>query len=185
MLLCAKRLERGRFAWPEGLCQNASGLLRERPSRRVPAAPSMRQSGIIGAFTSCEFNARAVLAALAIGLAMPTIAANNPVAEATSLNEDANALSNQGRYVEAGYTTCLRSCSTALNSIAAVIDRLGKLGALCLADIYWNGSGTGGARQYPCLWRLSDPAFLFVTGSSGEIEQAAKSFRVKLERIQL
>jgi cytochrome oxidase Cu insertion factor (SCO1/SenC/PrrC family) len=35
-----------------------------------------------------------------------------------------------------GYTTCQRSCPTALDSIAEAIDRLGKLGAGCPAGIY-------------------------------------------------
>jgi cytochrome oxidase Cu insertion factor (SCO1/SenC/PrrC family) len=84
-----------------------------------------------------------------------------------------------------GYTTCQRSCPTALNSIAVAIDRLGKLGATVqpvFIDMDPEWAALVGITGY---MESFGPSFLGLSGSSDEIEQAAKSFKVKLERIQL
>jgi protein SCO1 len=84
-----------------------------------------------------------------------------------------------------GYTICQRSCPTALNNIAAAIDRLGKLGAAVqpvFIDMDPERAALVSIRAY---MESFGPSFLGLTGSPDEIEQAAKSFKVKLERIQL
>jgi protein SCO1/2 len=84
-----------------------------------------------------------------------------------------------------GYTTCQRSCPTALNSIAEAIDRLGEFGAAVqpvFIDMDPKRVALVGVAAY---MESFGPSFLGLTGSTDEIGQAAKSFKVKLERIQL
>jgi protein SCO1 len=84
-----------------------------------------------------------------------------------------------------GYTTCQRSCPTALNSIAEAIDRLGKLGAAVQPVFIDMDPERAALVSIPAYMESFGPSFLGLSGSSDEIEQAAKSFKVKLERIQL
>ena len=84
-----------------------------------------------------------------------------------------------------GYTTCLRSCPTALNSIAEAIDRLGKLGATVQPVFIDMDPERAALVGIPAYMESFGSSFLGLSGSSDEIEQAAKSFEVKLERIQL
>ena len=84
-----------------------------------------------------------------------------------------------------GYTTCQRSCPTALNSIATAIDRLGKLGAAVQPVFIDMDPERAAFVSIPAYMESFGPSFLGLTGSSDEIGQAAKSFKVKLERIQL
>jgi protein SCO1 len=83
------------------------------------------------------------------------------------------------------YTTCQRSCPTALNSIAEAIDRLGKLGAAVQPVFIDMDPERAALVSIPAYMESFGPSFLGLSGSSDEIEQAAKSFKVKLERIQL
>jgi protein SCO1 len=84
-----------------------------------------------------------------------------------------------------GYTTCQRSCPTALNSIAEAIDRLGKPGAAVQPVFIDMDPERAALVSIPAYMESFGPSFLGLSGSSDEIEQAAKSFKVKLERIQL
>src|SRR6266853_3459144 len=84
-----------------------------------------------------------------------------------------------------GYMTCQRSCPTALNSIAEAIDRLGKLGAAVQPVFIDMDPERAALVSIPAYMESFGPAFLGLTGSTDEIGQAAKSFKVKLERIQL
>jgi protein SCO1/2 len=84
-----------------------------------------------------------------------------------------------------GYTTCQRSCPIALNSIAEAIDRLGKLGSSVHPIFIDMDPERAAFVSIPAYMEAFGPSFLGLTGSTGEIEAAAKSFKVKLERIQL
>jgi protein SCO1/2 len=84
-----------------------------------------------------------------------------------------------------GYMTCLRSCPTALNGIAEAIDRLGKLGASVQPVFIDMDPERAALVSLPAYMESFGPGFLGLTGSPDDVEQAAKSFNVKLERIQL
>ena len=84
-----------------------------------------------------------------------------------------------------GYTTCQRSCPTALNSIAEAIDRLGKLGAAVQPVFIDMDPERAALVSIPAYVDAFGPSFVGLTGSTEEVGQAAKSFKVKLERIQL
>jgi len=84
-----------------------------------------------------------------------------------------------------GYTTCERSCPTALNSIAEAIDRLGELGA-AVQPVFIDMDPERAALVSIAAYMGSfGPTFLGLTGSADAIKRAAKSFKIKLERIQL
>ena len=83
-----------------------------------------------------------------------------------------------------GYTTCLGTCPTALNSIAEAIDRLGAAGA-SVQPLFIDMDPEQAVRANIGLYMNSfGPSFLGLTGSSADIERAAKSFKVRVERIQ-
>jgi len=84
-----------------------------------------------------------------------------------------------------GYTTCLRVCPTALNGIAEAIDRLGKLGSSVQTVFIDMDPERAALASIPAYMESFGPSFLGLTGSTDAIEQAAKSFQVKVERIQL
>jgi len=84
-----------------------------------------------------------------------------------------------------GYTTCQRSCPTALNSIAEAIDRLGKLGAAVQPVFIDMDPERAALVSIPAYMESFGPSFLGLTGSTDEIGRAARSFKVRLERIQL
>jgi protein SCO1/2 len=84
-----------------------------------------------------------------------------------------------------GYTTCQRSCPTALNSIAEAIGRLGKLGAAVQPVFIDMDPERAALVSIPAYMEAFGSRFLGLTGSSSDVQQAAKSFRVKVERIQL
>ena len=84
-----------------------------------------------------------------------------------------------------GYTTCQRSCPTALNSIAEAIDRLGKLGAAVQPVFIDMDPERVALVSIPAYMEAFGSRFLGLTGSSSDVRQAAKSFKVKVERIQL
>jgi protein SCO1 len=84
-----------------------------------------------------------------------------------------------------GYTTCQRSCPAALNNIAEAIDRLGKLGTAVQPVFIDMDPELAALVSIPAYMEAFGPSFLGLTGSTDEIEQAARSFKVKLERIQL
>jgi protein SCO1/2 len=84
-----------------------------------------------------------------------------------------------------GYTTCQRSCPTALNNIAEAIDRLGRLGAAVQPVFIGMDPERAAVVGIPAYMEAFGPSFLGLTGSAREVEQAARSFKVKLERIQL
>src|SRR5246500_3151931 len=84
-----------------------------------------------------------------------------------------------------GYATCQRSCPTALNSIAEAIDRLGNLGAAVQPVFIDMDPERAALVSIPAYMESFGPSFLGLTGSTDDVEQAAKSFNVKLERIQL
>ena len=84
-----------------------------------------------------------------------------------------------------GYTTCQRSCPTALNSIAEAINRLGKLGAAVQPIFIDTDPERTALVSIPAYMEAFGPSFLGLTGSTDAIEQATKSFKVKLDRLQL
>src|SRR5215469_3071023 len=83
-----------------------------------------------------------------------------------------------------GYTTCQRSCPTALNSIAEAIDRLGKLGAAVQPVFIDMDPERAAFVSIPAYMEAFGPRFLGLTGSSSDVQQAANSFRVRVERTQ-
>ena len=83
-----------------------------------------------------------------------------------------------------GYTTCLGTCPTALNSIAEAIDRLGAAGA-SVQPVFIDMDPEPAVLANIQLYMDSfGPSFLELTGSSADIERAASSFKVRVERIQ-
>jgi cytochrome oxidase Cu insertion factor (SCO1/SenC/PrrC family) len=83
-----------------------------------------------------------------------------------------------------GYTTCLGTCPTALNSIAEAIDRLGAAGDSVqpvFIDMDPEQAVLANIRLY---MNSFGPSFLGLTGSSADVERAARSFKVRVERIQ-
>jgi cytochrome oxidase Cu insertion factor (SCO1/SenC/PrrC family) len=83
-----------------------------------------------------------------------------------------------------GYTTCLRTCPTALNSIAEAIDHLGEAGASVHPVFIDMDPELAALLSIPPYMESFGPSFLGLTGSSDDIERAAKSFKVRVERIQ-
>jgi len=83
-----------------------------------------------------------------------------------------------------GYTTCWRACPTALNNIAEAIDHLGALGASVRPVFIDMDPERAAVTSIELYMGSFGPSFLGLTGSSDDIEQAAKSFKVKVERIQ-
>ena len=83
-----------------------------------------------------------------------------------------------------GYTTCLGTCPTALNSIAEAIDRLGAAGASVQPVLIDMDPERAAVVSIPAYMESFGPSFLGLTGSPDDIERAAKSFKVRVERIQ-
>jgi cytochrome oxidase Cu insertion factor (SCO1/SenC/PrrC family) len=83
-----------------------------------------------------------------------------------------------------GYTTCLRACPIALNSIAEAIDHLGVRGASVQPVFIDMDPDRAALVSIPMYMESFGPSFLGLTGSSDDVERAAKSFKVKLERVQ-
>jgi protein SCO1/2 len=83
-----------------------------------------------------------------------------------------------------GYTTCLRFCPTALNSIAEAIDHLGAAGASVRVVFIDMDPAEAALVSIPAYIESFGPRFLGLTGSSDDIARAAQSFKVKVERIQ-
>jgi protein SCO1/2 len=84
-----------------------------------------------------------------------------------------------------GYTTCLRACPTALNDLAGAIDRMGKLGPSIQPVFIDMDPDRGAIVRLPAYMEAFGPSLLGLTGSSDDIEQAAKSFKVRVERTPL
>ena len=84
-----------------------------------------------------------------------------------------------------GYTTCLRACPTALNDLADAIDRMGKLGVSIQPVFIDLDPDRAALVSLPAYMEALGQSFLDLTGSSGDIEQAAKSFKVRVERTPL
>jgi protein SCO1 len=84
-----------------------------------------------------------------------------------------------------GYTTCLRACPTALNDLAEAIDRMGNLGASVQPVFIDMDPDRAALVGLPAYMEAFGPSFLGLTGPSDDIERAAKSFKVKVERSQL
>src|ERR1700730_15221135 len=76
-------------------------------------------------------------------------------------------------------------CPTALNSIAEAIDRLGKLGTAVQPVFIDMDPKRAALVSIPACMEAFGPSFLGLTGSTDDVERAAKSFKVRLERIQL
>jgi len=83
-----------------------------------------------------------------------------------------------------GYTTCLRICPTALNSIAEAIDRLGAPGASVQPVFIDMDPERAALLSIPLYMESFGPRFLGLTGSSDDVARAAKSFKVEVQRIQ-
>jgi protein SCO1/2 len=92
--------------------------------------------------------------------------------------------SGSGFEVYFGYATCLRTCPTALNSIAEAIDRLGAVGASVQPVFIDLDPERAALLSIPLYMEAFGPRFLGLTGSPEDIEGAAKSFKVNVERIQ-
>jgi protein SCO1/2 len=83
-----------------------------------------------------------------------------------------------------GYTTCLRACPTALDSIAEAIDDLGAQGATVRLVFVDMDPARAALVSLPLFMQSFGPSFLGLTGSSDAVEQAARAFKVQVERIQ-
>ena len=83
-----------------------------------------------------------------------------------------------------GYSTCLRTCPTALNSIAEAIDRLGPLGASVQPVFVDMDPERAALLSIPLYMESFGPRFLGLTGSSDDVARAAESFKVEVQRTQ-
>ena len=83
-----------------------------------------------------------------------------------------------------GYTTCLRACPIALDSIAEAIDRLGTLRSAIRPVFIDMDPERAAFASLPLYMETFGPTFLGLTGSSEALEQAARAFKVEVERIQ-
>jgi protein SCO1/2 len=83
-----------------------------------------------------------------------------------------------------GYSTCLRTCPTALNSIAEAIDRLGALGASVQPVFIDMDPERAAFLSIPLYMESFGPRFLGLTGSSDDVARAAESFKVEVQRTQ-
>jgi cytochrome oxidase Cu insertion factor (SCO1/SenC/PrrC family) len=83
-----------------------------------------------------------------------------------------------------GYTTCLRACPTALDSIAAAMDGLGAQGAMVRPVFIDMDPDRAAQVGMPLYLESFGPGFLGLTGSSDAVEQATRAFKVRVERIQ-
>src|SRR5215831_19087741 len=132
-----------------------------------------------------------------VGLAMFAAASRQPAARSIEL-ENFHLVGPTGRSysierfpsdwvlaIYFGYATCQRSCPTALNSIAEAIDRLGKLGASVRPVFIDMDPERVALVSIPAYMEAFGPSFLGLTGSTDQIGQAAKSFKITLERLQL
>ncbi len=79
-----------------------------------------------------------------------------------------------------GYTTCLRACPTALDDLAEAIDRIGAHGASIQPVFIDMDPDRAAPVSLPLYMEAFGPSFLGLTGPSDDIEQAAKSFKVKV-----
>lgn len=83
-----------------------------------------------------------------------------------------------------GYTTCLRACPIALDSIAAAIDGLGAQGALVQPVFIDLDPDRAAQASMPLYMQTFGPSFLGLTGSPEAVARAVAAFKVKVERIQ-
>jgi protein SCO1 len=81
-----------------------------------------------------------------------------------------------------GYTTCWQACPTALNNIAEAIDGLGAL-AVSVQPVFIDMDPERAVSATISLYMEAfGPSFLGLTGSPDDVERAAKSFKVEVER---
>jgi len=83
-----------------------------------------------------------------------------------------------------GYTTCLRACPVALDSIAEAIDRLGTRGAAVRPVFIDMDPERAALVSMPLFVQSFGENFRGLTGSPEAIDQAAKAFNVVVRRIQ-
>jgi protein SCO1 len=83
-----------------------------------------------------------------------------------------------------GYTTCLRACPIVLDSIAGAMDSLGAQSASVRPVFIDMDPERAAALSMPLFMQSFGPSFLGLTGSTDAVEQAARTFEVRVERIQ-
>jgi len=83
-----------------------------------------------------------------------------------------------------GYTTCLRACPIALDSIAEAVDRLGTQGAAVRPVFIDMDPERAALVSMPLFMQSFGENFQGLTGSPDAIDQAARAFNVVVERIQ-
>lgn len=83
-----------------------------------------------------------------------------------------------------GYTTCLRACPTALDTIAAAIDAMGAQGA-AIRPVFIDMDPERAAQlSLPLYMEGFGRSFLGLTGTPTAVQQAASAFAVTVERLQ-
>jgi cytochrome oxidase Cu insertion factor (SCO1/SenC/PrrC family) len=83
-----------------------------------------------------------------------------------------------------GYTTCLRACPLALDSIAAAMDQLGAQRAAVRPVFIDMDPERAAQASLPLYMQTFGPDFLGLTGSPVAVGQAARAFKVQVERLQ-
>ncbi len=83
-----------------------------------------------------------------------------------------------------GYTTCLRACPTALDSIAAAVDDLGPTSRSVHPVFIAMDPEAVALMSMPLFTRSFGPSLLGLTGSPQAIAAATEAFAVDVERIQ-
>lgn len=83
-----------------------------------------------------------------------------------------------------GYTTCLRACPTALDSIVAAVDNLGAQSATVRPVFIDMDPERAALVSMPLYMQTFGPDFLGLTGSPDAVAQAARAFKVQVKRIQ-
>ena len=83
-----------------------------------------------------------------------------------------------------GYTTCLRACPIALDNIAAAMVGLGAQSDSVRPVFVDLDPERAALVSLPLYMQSFGPDFLGLTGSPESLEDAARSFKVQVERLQ-
>lgn len=83
-----------------------------------------------------------------------------------------------------GYTTCLSACPIALDNIAAALDGLGAQSASVRPVFVDLDPQAATLASLPLYVQSFGPHFLGLTGSPEAVEDAARSFKVQVQRLQ-
>ena len=83
-----------------------------------------------------------------------------------------------------GYTTCLKACPIALDNIAVAMDALGAQGDSVRPVFVDMDPERVALASLPLYMQSYGPRFLGLTGPPASLEDAARSFKIRVERLR-